>query len=140
MTEIQGVIGKIQLKKLKYILKKNRERYNSMFKTLKDKFEIRNLPKNSTPNYDTFIFFIKNKKDKKNILKKIKKNNFGTKNLPDALKWHCSAYWHNALPPKEVKKSLKTKKLLNSAIAVPINLKRTVKDYKKLATSILSIN
>jgi len=140
MTEIQGVIGKIQLKKLKYILKKNRERYNSMFKTLKDKFEIRNLPKNSTPNYDTFIFFIKNKKDKKNILKKIKKNNFGTKNLPDALKWHCSAYWNHALPPKEVKKSLKTKKLLNSAIAVPINLKRTVKDYKKLATSILSIN
>ena len=41
---------------------------------------------------------------------------------------------------KYLRRSLKTKKLLNSAIAVPINLKRTVKDYKRLATSILSIN
>ena len=28
-----------------------------MFKTLKDKFEIRNLPKNSTPNYELKVGF-----------------------------------------------------------------------------------
>ena len=92
------------------------------------------------PNYDTFIFFEKNKKKRKNILKQIKKNKFGTKNLPDAVEWHCSAYWVHALSKRQIKNSLKTKNLLFSAIAIPMNLKRTIKDYKKLAQDILSIN
>jgi len=140
MTELQGVIGKVQLKKLNYIIKKNMERYNCLNIALKNKFEIRKNPQGSIPNYDTFIFFLKNIKLKKIILKKIKKNNFGTKNLPDAIKWHCSAYWRHALPLKQVKRSIKTRKLLSSAVAIPINLKKSVSDYKKLAKSILSIS
>ncbi len=140
MTELQAVIGKVQLKKLKYILKKNKERYNQLDKVLKNKFEIRKKPKNSIPNHDTFIFFLNNKKQKKKILKAIKKNNFGTKNLPDAIKWHCSFFWHHALPAKQIKKSTKTKKLLSTAIAIPININRSIKDYQKLAKSIFSIS
>lgn len=140
MTEIQGVIGKVQLKKLKYILKNNKERYDHLYQKLKSKFEVRKSPKDSVPNYDTFIFFEKNKKKRKNILKQIKKNKFGTKNLPDAVEWHCSAYWGHALSKRQIKNSLKTKNLLFSAIAIPMNLKRTIKDYKKLAQDILSIN
>ena len=37
---------------------------------------------------------------------KHKSNNFGTKNLPDAVEWHCSAYWDHALPKKQVNKSI----------------------------------
>tara|TARA_Y100000590_G_scaffold432312_1_gene548200 strand:- start:7176 stop:8309 length:1134 start_codon:yes stop_codon:yes gene_type:complete len=140
MTEVQGVIGKIQLKKLNYILKNNKTRYSVLFHLIKNKFEIRNAPPSSIPNYDTFIFFTKNNNEKNKILKTIIKNNFGTKNLPDALKWHCSAYWGHALPLSQVKKSLKTKKILSSAIAIPIILKKTIKDYKKLAEDILSID
>jgi len=139
MTELQGVIGKVQLTKLKFILKNNKVRYETLYQLIKNKFEIRNNPKNSTPNYDTFIFFEKNNNKRNQILKKISQSNFGTKNLPDAINWHCSAYWDHALPSKQVRKSERTKKLLSSAIAIPINLKRSVKDYKKLAKSILSI-
>tara|TARA_Y100000590_G_scaffold442060_1_gene569672 strand:- start:83 stop:220 length:138 start_codon:yes stop_codon:yes gene_type:complete len=43
------------------------------------------------------------------------------------------------LSKTQVNKSLKTKKLLLSAVAIPINLTRKLKDYKKLAENILSI-
>ena len=140
MTEMQGVIGKVQLKKLEYILRNNKMRYYQLHKILKNKFKIRNIPSNSTPNFDTFIFFEENTNQRKKILKKIKKNNFETKNLPDAVKWHCSAYWDHALPVRQVNRTLKTKDLLSTAIAIPINLKRTLADYKRLAESVLSVN
>ena len=28
---------------------------------------------------------------------------FGTKNLPDAIKWHCSYFWPHALKKKQQK-------------------------------------
>ena len=138
MTEMQGIIGKVQLQKLDFIIKNNKLRYNHLNKIIKKKFEIRQIPKKSTPIFDTFIFFENNPLKRKKILEKIKKNHFGTKNLPDAIKWHCSAYWMHALTKKQIRNSIKTKKLLNTAIAIPINLKRTIKDYIKLAQSISS--
>jgi len=139
MTELQGAIGKVQLKKLKYIINRNKLRFEIIEKLLKSKFEIRQITKNSTPNFDTFIFFEKNKKIREKILKRIKYNNFGTKNLPDAIKWHCSSYWNHALPYKQVRRSVKTQRLLKQAIAIPINLGKTLKDYTKLSKDILSV-
>ena len=40
---------------------------------------------------------------------------------------------------EQVKKSLKTKNLLATAIAIPINLKKKIKDYQQLTKNILSI-
>ena len=56
------------------------------------------------------------------------------------MEWHCSAFWNHALPAKQIKKSMKTRKLLSTAIAIPINISRSVKDYQKLAKKISSIN
>ena len=102
MTEMQGIIGKVQLQKLDFIIKNNKLRYNHLNKIIKKKFEIRQIPKKSTPIFDTFIFFENNPLKRKKILEKIKKNHFGTKNLPDAIKWHCSAYWTHALTKKQI--------------------------------------
>ena len=140
MTEMQGVVGKIQLQKLDFIIEKNKKRFDKLNSIIKDKFEIRKVPKNSTPNFDTFVFFEKDPKKRKKILHKIKAHKFRTKNLPDAVEWHCSAYWSHALSKKQVKKSLKTKNLLSTAIAIPILLKRTVEAYARLAKSISLIN
>ena len=35
MTELQAAIGKVQLKKLNYIIKENKKRYNSIFNEIK---------------------------------------------------------------------------------------------------------
>ena len=136
MTEMQAVIGKEQSKKINYILKENLKRYRVLDKYLSKNFELREIPKNSTSNYDTFIFYVK-ANEKKKILKSIKDSNFGTKNLPDAIKWHCSYFWDHIFNKKELKNSKKTFDILKKSIAIPIFLKKSVKDYEALAKNIL---
>ena len=51
MTELQAVIGKVQLEKLSFIIKENKKRYNSIFKHLKNlKVNFRKVPNKTQPN------------------------------------------------------------------------------------------
>jgi 8-amino-3,8-dideoxy-alpha-D-manno-octulosonate transaminase len=136
MTEMQGTIGKVQLTKLNYLVKDCKKKYQVLEKIISKKFEIRHLPSGGTPNYDTFIFFVKNLKEKKKVLSAMAKNNIGTKNLPDAIKWHCSYYWSHALGKKQIINSLKTKEILKKSIAIPVNFKINLQRYIKLAEEI----
>lgn len=140
MTELQGVIGKIQLKKLDYILSENKKRYSSLKKLIKKNFDLRIPPNSSEESYDVLIIKdIKDSKIKKKILKLLTDNNFGTKNLPGAIRWHCSYYWKHAIDNDQIKKSLKTKKILENSIAIPIWLKKSVNNYKDLGKLLLKI-
>ena len=139
MTELQGAIGIVQLKKLPFILNENKKRYNIFKSILSKKIKFREHLKNSTPNYDTLIFYEKNKNKIKKILKIIKKNKFSTKNLPDAIKWHCSSYWSHIFNKKEINKMKPTLTILQESIAIPILLKKNLLDYEKLANDILKI-
>ena len=56
MTEIQAAIGKVQLGKLDFIVKKNRERYKELLQKISKKFHVRQDIKNSKGINDTFIF------------------------------------------------------------------------------------
>ncbi len=140
MTELQAAIGKVQLKKLNFIIKENKKRYDLLLKSLSKRFEIREIPPNSSPINDTFIFFVRNENEKNRVIKCLADNNFGTKNLPDAIEWHCSYYWHHALNKKQLRYSKTTLTLLNRAIAIPILLKKTRKQYASLAKEIEKIN
>ena len=139
MTELQGAIGIAQLKKLPFILNENKKRYNIFKSILSKKVKFREHLKNSTPNYDTLIFYEKNKDKIRKILKIIKKNKFSTKNLPDAIKWHCSSYWSHIFNKKEINKMKPTLTILQESIAIPILLKKNLLDYEKLANNILKI-
>ena len=87
------------------------------------------------PIYDTFIFSINNKKKRDKIIKFLKQN-IGTKNLPDAIKWHCSYYWKHMLDSKQIKNSIKAKKILTQNIAIPIFLNKSDSYYRNLAKKI----
>ena len=50
---------------------------------------------------------------------------------------HCSYFWDHALSKDQVERSLKTKNLLDSAVAVPIWLRKSPEDYKSLAKKLL---
>ena len=139
MTEMQGVIGKVQLNKIKYILSENKKRYMAIKDNLFKNIEIREIPNHSEPIYDTFIFFIKNKKQKKEIINYLIKIGIGTKNLPDAIKWHCATYWGHALTKKEIDHSIKTFKLLKKSISIPIFLKKNLEVYKNIGKQISKI-
>lgn len=140
MTELQGVIGKIQLKKLGFILSENKKRYLSLKKLINKKFDLRIPPYSSEESYDVLIIKnIKDSKVKKKILKVLTENNFGTKNLPGAIRWHCSYFWKHAIDYGQIKKSLKTKKILEDSIAIPIWLKKSVNNYKELGKLLIKI-
>tara|TARA_B100001057_G_C22868269_1_gene957558 strand:- start:3806 stop:4930 length:1125 start_codon:yes stop_codon:yes gene_type:complete len=132
MTELQGAIGKVQIKKLNSLLKDNRKKFRIIEKNLQN-FRHRKMTKNGKSNYDNFIFYIKNNLEKRKILKILKKNKLGTKNLPDAIKWHCAFYWKHIFNKREIQNISKTKNILNKAIAIPIFFKKSYSFYKKLS-------
>ena len=138
MTELQGAIGKVQLKKLNYLLLDNKKKFSIIKKNINN-FKHREMPKDGESNFDNFIFYINNNREKKLILKILKKYKIGTKNLPDAIKWHCSFYWKHIFKKEELKKVLKTKKILDKAIAIPILFKKNNSFYKKLSSEINKI-
>ena len=133
MTEMQAAVGKVQLDKLNYIIQENTQRMNALTANVPEKIKTRSIPKKSSPINDTFIFFVENKKEKQEYISTLTELGFGTKNLPDAMEWHCAAFWDHALPSDQVARSLSTKNLLDKTIAVPIWLRKTVEDYEKLA-------
>jgi len=139
MTELQGAIGKVQLNKLNFIIKENKKRHNALLKGLNNKFLLRKIPKGSKIIYDTLILIVKNKNLRNKIVKHLKTKGFGTKNLPDAIEWHCSAYWDHILNKKQVSRSKKTKEKLATAIAIPVWLKRSLNDYLQLGKSLKNI-
>lgn len=139
MTELQGVIGKVQLKKLTNLIANNKKKYQILEKQIKNFFPIRSIPKNTSSNYDTFIFFVRDYNKKNKIIKFLKKNKIGTKNLPDAIKWHCSYYWSHALNKNQIKNSKKTLKILKNSIAIPILCKKNYAFYKKIALGVSKI-
>lgn len=133
MTEMQGAIGKVQLKKLNKILVENKKRYVALKEKISKSYDLRIPPKMSQESYDVLI--IKNVKSntlKKKILKILIDGNFGTKNLPGAIRWHCSYYWKHAIGLNESRKNVKTKVFLENSIAIPIWLKKSVNSYKYL--------
>ena len=111
----------------------------TIFKLLKNIVKIRPIPRLSIPNYDTFIFFEKDKTLRKKIIKVLINENVGTKNLPDAIEWHCSYFWDQVFEKKERNKFLKTKNLLNTAIAIPIMINISPSRYKKVCNKIRKI-
>ncbi len=138
MSELQAAVGLAQLKKLNYIIKENKRRYKVLKKNISKKFKIRECNKNSFPSYDTFIFEVNDKKTRDKIVKILKLNNIGTKNLPDAIKWHFASFWKHAIGKKEVKKVKNSLEKIQRHIAVPILLKKKISDYDFVAKKILN--
>ena len=139
MTELQAAVGKEQIKKLNYILKDNKKKYLILNTQIKKNFNIRFIPNNSIPAYDCFIFEVRNKSLRSKIIKLLNQNGVGTKNLPDALKWHCSFFWPHALPKKQTQRSKKTFKILSTRIAIPIWQRIPSNQYLKIAKKISNL-
>jgi len=132
MTEMQGAVGKVQLSKLSRMLEANKERYQALEDAMDGKFCLRTIPEECVPNFDTLIIIEPDEKMRNTITKTLASEGFGTKNLPDAMEWHCTAFWDHALSAEQISRSQKTKKILEKAIAVPILLRKSVENYQEL--------
>ncbi|MBD3249374.1 aminotransferase class V-fold PLP-dependent enzyme [Candidatus Woesearchaeota archaeon] len=129
VTELQGAVGLAQLKKLDYVLEKqrtNKQKLKDMIKDI-DNIELRENPDEEGDAGDTLIFFVESKEKAKSFAESLKENGFGTKNLPDAIDWHYAGTWthiFNVYPEYEGKNLEEIWKqstdLLRRAIAIPI--------------------
>ncbi len=135
MTELQAAVGIAQLKKLKFILRENKKRFNHLEKALKNKTYVRKIYPGSIPSYDTFLFKVKKNK-KKIIVKYLNKIGVGTKNLPDAIKWHFAFYWKHAVNQKQLRNTVSSKKILDEYIAIPILINKNENLYNKIGVDI----
>jgi hypothetical protein len=63
----------------------------------------------------------------------------GTKNLPDAIKWHFAFFWKHAVTKDQIKNTLISKKILEKYIAIPIFLRKKVEVYEKIAENLIKL-
>ena len=139
MTELQAAVGLSQLSKLNYILRESKKRFLAIENKLKNKVKLRGIYKGSIPNYDTLIFKIDNKKKRSKIVKYLNSTGVGTKNLPDAIKWHFAFFWKHAVTKDQIKNTLVSKKILEKYIAIPILLRKKVEFYEKISANLIKL-
>ena len=101
--------------------------------------KIRGTTSCSEASWDTLIVFEEDHKRRDKFTKILHSEGFGTKNLPDAMEWHCAAYWNHALPRKQILRSKRTHKILETAIAIPIWLRKSLIEYESLAKKLIEM-
>lgn len=95
MMELQGAVGIAQLKKLSYVIKKQRENRDKIWDNIKDLPHIK-LRKSIDGSFDTadaLVFFVPNKEIAKKCRKELLSSGLSTKILPEAYSWHFAGTW-----------------------------------------------
>jgi len=132
MTELQAAMGKAQLEKLPAMIEANCERVTALEEGLAGAFPCRMIPEDCAPTHDTFILTESDSAMREQMVSRLSRDGFGTKNLPDALEWHCAACWDHALPASQVAHSRLTLQRLEQSVAIPIWLGKSTDDYLRL--------
>lgn len=151
-TEITGIIGLVQLKKINTIIKNNTKISKLYFKLLKNYKEIslRKVLKKNKPLNDCVIFNFKNKKSANFFVKRLNEEKLFTKNVPDAIEWHYAMYWDHIFSKfglnksKLKKKLIKSSNILDKSVSLPIfaneksfSIKNKLKTIKSILDEIL---
>ncbi len=136
MTELQAAVGIAQIRKLNFILKENKKRYEILKENLNRKFSIRPQVKKSQSSMDTFMFKVEDNKLRFKIVNYLRKSGIGIKNVPDAIRWHFASYWGHAISKKEIKSVNRSKLEIEKYIAIPISLRVNPRIYYKVAKQI----
>ena len=147
MTEIQAVIASVQLDKIDYIVKKNREYYAYLESELAsiEGVKFRQIPAKCSPLCDTLIISFEDKKIANMLVDKLIENKLATKNVPDAIEWHFAKYWDHMLEEFQMSKEelqehlIPSSKIIERSVALPIMIAIEPEEVKKQAIKIRDI-
>ena len=133
MAEIPAAIGQVQLKRIDYILKKQRENKKKIKEGIKNikNIEFREIPDIRGDAGDTLIFFMESKEKASEFAELMSKRGLWTKNLPDAIDWHFAGIWSHIFSEKEIALP-KSEDLLRRAIAIPVLVKTSDQEINKV--------
>jgi 8-amino-3,8-dideoxy-alpha-D-manno-octulosonate transaminase len=145
MTELQGAIGLAQLKKFDDIVRIQRANRQSLINSLISvACDYRQLIDPYGGAGDTLVMLAGSQEQATKVVSRMKEKGLGTKNLPDAMKWHFAGFWgHLSGRSKKFDKALKggwsqSAEILNRSIAVGISLKWTASDIERISEGIIS--
>ncbi|MGA1870268.1 MAG: DegT/DnrJ/EryC1/StrS family aminotransferase [bacterium] len=147
-TELHGAIGLAQLKKLDFIL--NKQKANKMYikKGISDikGIEFREIPNPDGDASDCLIFFLDSKDRATAFAKKLSSQGIGTKNLPDAINWHYAGTWSHIFNnyPDLKGKNLdevwsQSSGYLRRAIALPIMVNMTEETLEHIIETVKAV-
>ncbi len=132
MAELQGAVGLVQLSKLDYAIKRQRENKKKIKDAIRDigKFKFRAFSDEQGETGDTLVLIFDKIYQAGEFVKGIREKGLGTKNLPDAFSWHFAGTWGHIFSELEQYKDgtrkvlwKKSEELLKRTVALPINIK-----------------
>lgn len=98
MTEIHAAVGLAQLKKLEIVISRQRENKAKLVAGLAPlNLRWRRSLDPAGDIGDTLVFFMPDRKATAAVVAAMRKVGLGTKNLPDAIRWHFSKHWGHML-------------------------------------------
>ncbi len=137
MSELNAVVGKVQLKKLEYIVAESGKRYKALDQGITSGvYRKRTVPEGAEPAYDTYIVEVADAQIREHAIQLLGDMGFGTKNLPDAMNWHCSVFWDHMGFDTKTQAQLDTLALLERQIAIPVMLGKSVEEFAELAVAL----
>jgi len=137
MSELNAVVGKVQLKKLEYIVAESGKRYKTLDQGITSSvYKKRAVPEGAEPAYDTYIVEVADAQIREHAIQLLGDMGFGTKNLPDAMNWHCSVFWDHMGFDTKTQAQLDTLALLERQIAIPVMLGKSVDEFAELALAL----
>jgi len=147
LTELQGAIGLVQLSKLDMILEKQRLNKQLLKNELQDcPFQFRKILDVDGDIGDALVFFLETREQANLFVEKIRAAGLGTKNLPDAIRWHFSKHWEHLFLTNGSKNSNwnsgweSSAALLERAVALPIMIKNSKDEIYQTAEKIIRIS
>jgi 8-amino-3,8-dideoxy-alpha-D-manno-octulosonate transaminase len=131
MTELQGAIGIVQLSKLDMILERQRANKQKL------KAELAGLPvqfravRDPGELGDCIVMYFENKDLAGRFVQGLKREGLGTKNVPDAMRWHFAKHWrhmferHGWYAASYLTRWQRSAELLERAVALPVMVRMT---------------
>jgi len=145
MSELQAAVGLEQLKKLEMIVSKNREN-KGIIKSIISKatnIKFRRIT-DSNELADTIIFNLASVELADKCVAELAKVGVGTKNVPDAMRWHFNKYftqiWENCdLYPNYDTVWAKSDDLLSRSVSLPVMVLWTEEECKTFGEKVLTV-
>jgi len=146
MSELQAAVGLVQLERLEYVKKKNHAHKKIMKKIIgeSDKIRFRRITDRKGELADTVIFYVESPQLAEKIVENLAKKGVGTKNVPDAMRWHFNKHftqiWNNtSYYPDYATRWAKSDELLSRSVSLPVMVNWKKNDAEAFAQKVLDV-
>lgn len=98
MSELNAAVGLEQLKKLDFIIEsscRNKQRVKDTIKDNLSALRFREIPEDAEENYDSLYVIFETAGLAARAVERLRVAGLGTKNVPDALRWHFAGTWEH---------------------------------------------